>query len=195
MDESTRRTLELVVERANTLRERNYANLFREVGFGFRATRTESGSFETKFDMPDEKDRNDTLVTLRQFTSDKDDISFTKLKKLLKHRDLSPAWKDSIRQVCREYDRYLDGYPENVEEDFFFPGDHPTRREVFGTVMGFIFHSQMDNPKLMNYKQWTRDEVRAAVLEQVFNRIILRMLYYINQLAELSEQELRESNS
>lgn len=48
--------------------------------------------------------------------------------------------------------------------------------------------------KAEQFREWTRDSVRAGLFQQEFTTILLRMLDLINEIAEVSRHELEQDS-
>lgn len=57
-------------------------------------------------------------------------------------------------------------------------------------LYGGLAHANTPN-KVRQYREWTRDDVRAGLFHQEFTRILLVILGMIYRLAEASERELQ----
>jgi hypothetical protein len=86
----------------------------------------------------------------------------------------------------KAYSDYLEGYSDYSVQ--LFDG-HPTRGEMFETVLyGSLAHA--NQPKREKLQTWTRDDIRANLLQQEFAAMLVRILRVIDYIKELSQKEL-----
>jgi hypothetical protein len=184
MREETRRILELFVEKANELQF--FFEHMQSVGIGFTGVRTSEGEWEIQFDLPEEQKKKSFILTFRFFYNQKESISILKLRRFLNDPELSDNWKMGVSNKRNAYIDYLKGYSAYTVE--LFDG-HPTRAEILDTVInGVLAHA--DPEKLQRFKQWTRDDIRANLLDQEFATILVQIFRLNNYTKELREQEL-----
>lgn len=187
MREYTRRTLTAIAEKAHKLKSFKFDEHVRSVGLGWRTTRVENGWF-VEFDLPKEEKRDAFLLTFRMFIQQNEPISFHKLNKIINDPEVSEELKSGLRKARQSYIKYIDGYPENIQDIW---GERPTRGEILKVVLyGDLAHTK-DVALRHKYEDWTRDEIRKSVLLQAFTRTIVNILELIDFIAELSEQELK----
>src|SRR5574337_467946 len=82
LKETTKRALEDLIEKARKLQELKLDEHIRRRGFGFRAHRVEGDDWEIEFDLPDEKERDASLLTFRLFIQRNERYSFHGLRRL-----------------------------------------------------------------------------------------------------------------
>jgi hypothetical protein len=194
LKESTSHVLQDLVEKANKLKRYALEKHILSVGSGFRGHQSDEGSWVFEFDIPDEKELDASLFTLRLFTYQKEAYSLHKIDRLL-NDDLSEGLRTSLSSVRKEYFDLLQNHPVGIEPGFFEPGIHLTNGEIFSVVLnGGLGHTN-EPKKREKFQLWTRDGIRANVLLQVFARIVLRILLLIYQMAESCEKELVTSDS
>ena len=190
MKQKTLQILEDLIQRARKLGRFGLDNHISEIGLGFHVRRGSSDELVyVEFDLPDEKERDASLLTLRLFTQHNEPFSFPQLGYLANDPDLSDKFRDFLRDARKSYYSFLNGYPEMIEPGFFEEGVHPTRMDIFNVVIGIISHAK-DLKKRQKYEHWARDDIREGVLLQEFSRIVQVLLRWIYQLADRCEQEL-----
>ena len=82
MKEKTSQALSDLVDRANKLKRYSLEKHIAEIGSGFRGHKSKDGNWAIEFDIPDEKELDASLLTLRLFTQQKEPFSFHKLEHL-----------------------------------------------------------------------------------------------------------------
>jgi hypothetical protein len=195
LKESTSHTLRDLVDKANKLKRYGLEQHIMKVGSGFRGQRSEDGSWILEFDIPDEKELDASLGTLRLFTQQKEALSFHRLDRLFKDNGLSDSLRSGLISLRKEYFDFLKDFPSGVEPGFFEPEIHLTNGDIFSVVVNGEMSHTGDAKKRKKFQIWTRDDVRANVLLQVFARIVLKILLLIYQTAELCEKELALSTN
>ena len=190
MRKETKYALELIVDKANKLREFGFEQHVQETGLNFHIERNHDDTLTLEFDLPDEKERDAFLLTFRLFYQKNEPISFQNLTNLACDPGLSQRWRNEATRLRQEYYNYLSGYSDYTVE--LFEG-HPTRLQMLVTgLYGGLAHANNPN-RVQKFQEWTRDDVRAFLFQQEFARILLNILGLIYQLAEISSEEL-ESN-
>lgn len=192
MKEETRQTLMLLVEKADRLKSFKFAEHVKEVGLGFKGTRTGEGDeWVIEFGLPDDEKIDSFILTFRFFYQEGESISFSSLSRFLNDSELSSEWKDGVSKARKDYFDYLKGYSEYTVE--IFEG-HPTRKEILDTVLyGEAAHAKPE--KIKQLKQWTADDIRANLLHQEFTGMLVQILGFIKYIGELSERELKLKSS
>jgi hypothetical protein len=185
----TKRALQDFVDKANKLKRLNLDGHMRSSGFGLRMNLDEDDRWKIEFDQPDEKDLDASLFTLRLFLQQGEPFSFNKLKQIVKDTSLSDGFKEEIIRARKSYFDYRNGYPQNIEPNFFDEGEHPTRGEIVDVVLNGILGHTKNYQLRQKYEKWSRDEIRENILHQVFTRTILHILKLIFHIAEKIEQE------
>ena len=195
MKDRTFRALQDFVEKANKLKRYGLDKHIAKIGLGFRGKKSENGGWIFEFDIPDEKELDASLFTLRLFTQQKEAFSFHGLERLLRDDGLSADLRTSLNSLRREYYDFLQAYPVGIEPGFFEPGIHLTNGDLFAVVLnGGMAHTN-DPLKHQRFQFWTRDGMLENVLLQTFARIVLRVLLLIYQMTDLCERELASSPS
>jgi|APLow6443716910_1056828.scaffolds.fasta_scaffold89706_1 hypothetical protein len=195
LKESTSLVLQNLVEKANKLKRYGLEKHIVRVGSGFRGQRSDDGTWVFEFDIPDEKELDASLFTLRLFTYQKEAFSFHRIDRFLRDDGLSDSLQTGLSSLREEYFDFLDGYPIGIEPGFFEPEVHLTNGDIFSVVLNGEMGHTNDPKKREKFQSWTRDDIRANVLLQAFARIVLRILLLIYQMAELSEKELAASTN
>jgi len=186
MKNETRLTLELLVEKANLLKSINFDEHMKNIGLGFKISKTDGDESIIEFGLPDEEKRNSFILTFRFFYQEEETISFSKLRRFLNDPELSDEWKSGVSKVRKVYFKYLKSHSDYSVE--LFDG-HPTRQEMLDTVLyGGVAHAYPE--KIQQLRTWTRDDIRANVLLQEFTAMLLQILAFISNIGELSEREL-----
>lgn len=187
MQDETRQTLQLIVDKAEKLRGYAFERHVSETGLDFSAQRLPDDTWEITFGLPDEKERDAFLLTFRLFYQRNELMSFLRLEDLLKDKDLSKEFKNVTTQVRATFLGYLQGHSQYTVE--LFEGQ-PTRKEMIDVgLYGGLAHA--NNPDTVaQYRQWTRDEVRAALFHQEFTKFLVVILGMIYSLADAARAEL-----
>jgi hypothetical protein len=190
MKERTRRALEDCIEKAEKLRRMKLDEHIAHTGRGFRANKTENDEWIMEFDLPDEKERDASLLTFRLFIQHNEDYSFPQMLQLILDQSLSNEFRTEIRIAHHAYYDYINGYPGNIESGFFEQGEHLARGEILNIVMnGGLAHTN-DYEKRQKYQHWTRDGIRESVLLQEFSEIVSKILKFIYHVSDLCQEEL-----
>jgi hypothetical protein len=187
MQDETRETLQLIVDKAEKLRGFAFERHVARTGLGFSARRMADDSWEIDFGLPDEKERDAFLLTFRLFYQRNEPMSFLRLDELLNDPDLSEEFTDVAVQLRASFLRYLEGQSHYTVE--LFEGQ-PTRKQMIDVgLYGGIAHA--NNPTTVaQYREWTRDEVRAALFHQEFTKFLVVILGMIYALADAARAEL-----
>ena len=188
MDNETRDRLELLIEKAEKLKSFGLEDHVREVGLGFSANRQKDGTWVIELGLPDDEKRDAFLLTFRFFHQRNERISFQRLHELAEDPDISDHWRTHAHRLQREYFDYLNDHSDYTAN--LFEGG-PTRDLMLDIgLYGGLIHANRPN-KVRQYRQWTRDELQAGLFHQEFTRILLRVLEFIEELAEISRSELQ----
>ena len=187
MKDETRQTLMLLVEKADRLKSFKFVEHVKEVGLGFKGSRTGEGDeWVIEFGLPDDEKYDSFILTFRFFYQKGESISFSSLSRFLNDPELSSEWKDGVSNARKAYFDYLIGYSEYTVE--IFEG-HPTREEILDTVLyGEAAHAHPQ--KVQQLKKWTADDIRANLLHQEFTGMLVYILGLIKYIGELSKREL-----
>jgi len=190
MRQRTRRAIEDLVEMATRLAEYRFDQHIRDVGLAFRMTRQPDDTWLLEFDLPEDKERDATLYTLRLFDQQNEAFSFHNLRRIAEDAELSDAYRQALLRIRQSYYRVLQQYPAAIERGFFEDEELPTQGEIMRVVMnGGLGHRR--NPLLRRrFKTWTCDSIREGVLFQAFASIIHSVLLLVNELLILSREEL-----
>ena len=193
MKEKTSRTLHDLVERASKLKRYGLERHIGEIGSSFWGQMSEDGSWIFEFDIPDEKELDASLYTLRLFTQQKEAFSFNQLNQIIRDPELSTRGQTGLAALQKEYFDFLQTYPSGIESDFFEPEVHLTNGDIFFVVLSKMSH-EYDSIKRQKFQIWSRDGIRANVLLQAFARIVFKVLSIIYRMADLCEEELAFSS-
>jgi hypothetical protein len=187
MNKETKQKLQLIVEKANKLRDFSFEKHVAQIGLGFKGARQEDGSWLLEFGIPDTKERDAFLLTFRLFYQENEPISFANLPALLNDPGLSMEFKNQATSIRQAYFDYLTGYSDYTVN--LFEG-HPTRKQMIDVgLYGGLAHTNRPE-RIEQYKVWARDDIRAFLFEQEFSRFLVGILGLIYQLAEFSQKEL-----
>jgi hypothetical protein len=187
MKKETRQSLELLVEKANKLREFSFENHVAQIGLNFRGTRLENDSWLLEFGIPEIKERDAFLLTFRIFYQENEPISFSNLPKLCADPELSEEYKQRVVMIRQAYLDYVTGHSEYTVELF---ENHPTRKQMIDVgLYGGLAHTNRPE-RIEQYRIWARDEIRASLFEQEFTRFLIHILGLIYQLADSTQKEL-----
>jgi hypothetical protein len=188
--EETSRALTDLVDRANKLKRYGLERHIAEISSGFRGHESEDGSWVIEFDVPDEKELDASLFTLRLFTQQKEPFSFHRLDRLAGDPALSARLRTGLSESRSKYFDFLKAHPHGIEAGFFEPGVHLTNGCILSVVLNGEMSHAHDPIKRPRFQSWTRDRIRANVLLQVFPRLVQGVLLLVYQTAELCAQEL-----
>jgi hypothetical protein len=188
MQEQTKKILEVLIDKAHKIIDYKFDEHVKQTGLNFQMTRAAGDDYVIEFGLPEGKELDAIVLTLRLFTQPNEPFSFENIHGLLRDGSLSNEFRQELISIRRAYFAYLNSHSEYTVE--LFEG-HPTRREIFQTVLyGNLAH--LNDPKtVQRFQNWSRDEIRASLLIQEFTSITLQLLVFIKQLASLSESELK----
>jgi len=190
VDDKTKDTLQLIVDKANKLRSFGFEKHVDETGFGFSIEHEKDDLYTMVFDLVEEKERDAFLLTFRFFIQKNEPSSFQNLDNLSHSPGLSKQWIVESQRIKKDYLDYLEGYSKQTVE--LFDG-HPSRLDMLlAGLYGGLVHA--NTPKLVKqFNKWTRDEVRASIFEQQFTLILISILGLIYKLGDISENELNNA--
>ena len=187
MEKKTRELLELVVEKAEKLRTFNFDSHVHEAGLGFHAERQADGSWTIELGLPDEKERDAFILTFRFFHQQNEATSFNRILDVANDPAISIHWQEEVARLRGLYFDFLDCHSDYTVN--LFEGQ-PTRAQMLDIgLYGGLAHANRPN-KVLQYRQWTRDELRAGLFHQEFARILVQVLGLIYQLSPLCSEEL-----
>jgi hypothetical protein len=190
MDKGTKQKLELIVEKANKLRDFSFEQHVAQIGLNFKLDHQQDGSWLLEFGIPDTKERDAFLLTFRLFYQKNESISFPNLLVLLKDPRLSDEFRNQVAAVHQDYFDYINGYSEYTVN--LFEG-HPTRKEMIDVgLYGGLAHTNRPE-RIEQYRVWARDDIRASLFEQEFSRFLVYILSLIYQLADSCQNELKRN--
>lgn len=197
MDESIKQILEVFVEKAHELKGFKFEEHVKSEGLGFRVHRdNDKEEWIIEFGQANKKEIDAFLFTFRLFIQHNEPISFHGMKGLLADSQLPVAWKNKVEKAIEAYFDYYDKYPSDIQDLF---GKRPTNGEILDTVLyGEKGHTGL-NPKYRHkrkkFQEWTRDDIRANVLLQVFTRVVINVSKLIYFIADANEQVLKDEYS
>lgn len=122
MKENTSRTLQDLVEKANKLKKYGLERHIAKIGFGFRGRQSDDGSWVFEFDVPDNKELDATLFTLRLFTQQKERFSFHRLDQLIKDDEIPSGLRTSLASLRNEYFDFIKAYLLELNQAFLSQG-------------------------------------------------------------------------
>jgi len=190
MSAKTIRALEDIVEIADRLNSHHFQEAIREKGLGFSTEGTPDGKHIIHFEFPDDTVIDATLYNLRLFDQQGEGFSFHRLDQLAEDKSLSERTRHEFLKIRGVYFDLLEQQPKSVQPGFFEEDCHPNNGEIFRVFINGGFGHRKDIPKRERYKTWTRDEVREAILNQVFSDIAYRIISLIDYLRTLAINEL-----
>ena len=188
MQEQTKKILEVLIDKAHKIIDYKFDEHVKQTGLNFQITKADSDDYLVEFGLPEGKELDAIVLTLRMFTQPNESFSFQNIHGLLRDNDLSNEFRQGLISIRRAYFDYLNSHSEYTVE--LFEG-HPTRGEIFQTVLyGNLVHIN-DANTVQRFQNWSRDEIRASLLIQEFTSITLQILAFIKQLTSISESELK----
>jgi len=190
MEQGTWLALTQLVEHANKLTQYGFTQHAIEAGLGFHAARDAEGGWEIEFALPDDKERDATLLTFRRFLLRREAYSFHNFERIASDTGLTMGFRNGLIRIRQSFLAYLSGHPSQIEVGFFEEGVAPTRGEILDTVLNAAFFHTDESPKRGRYQNWCRDDIRASILHQAFTRIVVTVLELIEQAAVLARNEL-----
>lgn len=187
MQQATRTTLELLVEKAERLNSWSFFQYFvrgGEFSFRFRVDRQTDAMADMRYvgPSPEEESLAAAVLYLRLFFQREDDFSLQRLMKMSVDPALSPAWKEQFVDVCA-MNQTLDSEDEVLRELPIWP---LTQRDIFKT---FLYGDMAHHSRRERYRQW-KQEPFFPLLQFIFVSAIADLLCRILNLANLSRQEL-----
>jgi hypothetical protein len=194
MKPKTRQSLSDLVTAAKQIQDYGFGEHVSDEGFGFIISRDPEGDIDWKieFDLPDDKERDATLLHFRRFDQQNEAFSFHKLDQLAKDEGLSQSYREKIFDIRKRYFNYLKGCPQGGTPGFFQRGSYPSHGDILRVVLnGVIVHS--DKKKKAKFDAWTRDSIRTPILFQLFYRIVGHVIKLIDELAEETNKELLQN--
>ena len=190
MKVKTQRAIEDIIDIADRLQSHKFQEAVDEKGLGFGIDGTQGEEYILHFEFPDDTVIDATLYSLRLFDQQGEGFSFHRLDQLLSDSSLSENTRDEIRNIRRLYFEYLNGHSKYVKLGFFEEGAHPTNGEILRVVIHGGYGHRKDYIKRKRYQTWTRDEIREAVLYQVFSGIIYNIISLIDDLKTVVKREI-----
>ena len=189
MNKQTLECLELIVEKAEKLRAFGLESQVREVGLGFSAQRQADDTWQIEFGLPDEEKRDAFVLTFRFFHQANEPTSFHRILDVGNDPDLSDHWRQEAARLRQAWFEYLDGHSDYTVN--LFEGQ-PTRGQMLDIgLYGGLTHANRAQ-RVDQYREWTRDGVRANLFWQEFTGIMLTLLKLIYELCDLSRLELQQ---
>lgn len=192
MNAKTKRALEDIVEIADRLNSHNFKEAVQDKGLGFSTEGTPDGRHVFHFEFPNDTVIDATLYNLRLFDQQGEGFSFHRLDQLSDDRSLSDYSRQEFLKIRDIYFYLLEQHPKSVQPGFFEEKCHPNNGEILRIVINGGFGHRKDIKKRKRYKTWTRDDVREAVLYQVFSDIIYKIINMIDYLRILALNELEK---
>lgn len=187
MKESTRKALELFVERADHLMSRRFTQSVIQAGgttltirFHQKDEEDDDGWLNVNRTGPDEEAVEAFVLTYRQFFQHNDRFSFPSLAKPAIQDDpgLSAEWKQKFRESWAELQEFLD-----APAPFILSGEAPTYRHLLDVfVYGGLAHTTPD--KRVVFESWQGDPMLYALLEHAFVgslASVLKGIWYFRQ--------------
>ncbi len=150
----------------------------------------ETGVLNPSFSMPGFHEMSSLLEQIRVFVQENEQISLRRIDELLKDGSISNELKEGIETASHIFKEILNNY--SIETIKLFNG-LPTRGQILETVLSVSLGNTENQNLLEQFKQWTRDNLRASLLQEEFDRTLLEIYVLIDYLADLSEKELARS--
>jgi hypothetical protein len=192
MEKETKQSLEMIVEKANKLREFAFERHVVTVGLGFKGTRQEDGTWLLEFGIPDAKERDAFLLTFRLFYQENEPIAFANLPKILIDPSLSDEFRNRVQSLRQDYFKFITGYSDYTVG--LFDG-HPTRKQMLDVALyGGLAHTNRPD-RIEQYHIWARNDISAFLFEQEFASFLIRILGYIYQLSDFCVLELKQNTT
>jgi len=192
MEQQTRKILEALVNKAHKIIDYGFDEHVKRIGLNFQITRADGDDYLVEFGLPDEKELDAIVLTIRMFTQSNESFSFQNVHGLLRDQGLSNEFRQGLISVRRAYFDYMNSHSEYTVELF---EDHPRRSEIFQTVLyGNLAHIH-DPETVRKFQNWSSDDIKASLLMQEFTSITLQILVFIKQLASISESELKSKSA
>ncbi|MDR3573271.1 MAG: hypothetical protein P4L50_05395 [Anaerolineaceae bacterium] len=190
MKQQTRDTLELIIEKANKLRDFQFEKHIFETSIISKFDVHEDGIVDVEFGMPQPRETDSFILTFRLFYQTNEKICLKKIPILCSDPGLSIRFTKEANQIYKEYNAYLkDRSPNGLS---LYEGK-PTREQMINAgLYGGRAHVNSENT-IANYRLWTRNGVRKALFEQEFARFLIDILGFINRLSNLCQSELENS--
>ena len=190
MNEKTKRALEDIVEIADRLNSHHFQEAVEDKGLGFSTEGTPDGKHIFHFEFPDDTVIDATLYNLRLFDQQGEGFSFHRLEQLTDDMSLSDYSRKEFLKIRDIYFFLLSKHPKLVKSGFFEENTHPNNGEILRVVINGGYGHRKDFKKREQYKTWTRDDVREAVLYQVFSHIVYNIINMIDHLRTVALNEL-----
>jgi len=186
VNQSTRETLELFVEKADLLKSRNFFKIIQEQGGIKISVSMKIGQpVAINDNVPDPESVDAMMVTFRMFIQDNDRISIRNLSKLLVDPGLSGNWKDRYSQARDTLNQALDGH---LGLDLRHEGHTLTARQIMDTfIYGEIAHTNSE--KRAQYQRWLSSPM-YDFLKYQFASAVKTTLECIFYIAYWSNQEI-----
>jgi hypothetical protein len=190
MYKETKRILDLIVDKANKLRDFSFETHVAQTGLGFKGTIQDDGTWLLEFGIPDVKERDAFLLTFRLFYQENEPISFPNLTDLFDDLSLSDEYKNEVTATRQIYFDYINGSSSYTVD--LFEG-HPTRKQMLDVgLYGGLVHTNRPD-RTTQFHIWASDDIRANLFEQEFTSFLIRILGLIYPLSDSCQQELNRN--
>jgi len=194
LQESTRETLEMFVEKASLMQNRAYWQFFREgkeISVSFGIDPISDAFIDLEFVGPSVEARDALLITLRLFLQDNDCISLRNLAKLsVIDHGLSSEWHQEFPSLRDTANDLLNESLEVVAKQIGM--SKLTAHDVLHTFLyGEIAHMNSEKRKL--YQCWKGLSV-FPLLEFSFTATVASFLCVVSNTAELAASELARAH-
>jgi hypothetical protein len=189
MQQSTRRILTSVVEKAARLKENRYIEQLRTKPRNLHIQFTTGKDPKITLTGIPENESIDALITnLRFFMQCKERTSFYRLEELTRDKSISKSWTDGYRETRLNINIFLDSPPPMVGViDGVATSSYRWIYELF--VYGEISHQNPD--KYETLKKWKNNPAFCATLQFYFIDAVTEILKAIFVLSRLCEEELK----
>lgn len=187
MESITKQTLQNLIEQAQKLKELKVDDYLQRAIQSLRKVAGENKVWNPSFSIPGFQEMSTLLEQIRVFVQGNEQISLRRIDELLKDGSISSELKEGIETASQIFKELLNNY--SIETIKLFNG-LPTRGQILETVLSVSLGNTDNQNLLEQFKQWTRDNLRASLLQEEFDRTLLEVYVLIDYLADLSEKEL-----
>jgi len=193
MQEKTRETLGLFVDKANKLLSLSFTKSIMDHGGINFTINWEAGKGITTTDtIPDDEAIDAFVLTFRFFIQDNEDISFRSLyNNVLKDPDISEDWKQKFSEIRNGMNNYLDSPPSIILKSN--EADISTRRKIMEIfIYGYLSH--MNPNKRREFQNLSKFPLFFKMVQLEFSTILVDTLNAIFTVKWLSEKELEKES-
>lgn len=190
MQDKTRETLSLFVEKANKLLSLSFIKSITERGgLDLNISWNANEGLNVIRGGPGDEAVDAFVLTFRFFIQNNERVSFGSLNdQVMADSGVSDAWKTEFTRIRAELNEYLDARPTiNYAVD---GKSISSNRELLDTfVYGGLAHANVQKRQV--FEAWRSDQMAFQLLQFQFATILVNTLKAISYMAHLSEQELK----